>query len=311
MLGPGAATVEAFATARRTVSGWSPIRFGLALAREIADDDVPGMAAEMAYRFLFAIFPLLLLSAAVLGLIGATIGREDLLPGLLARLTLLLPEGLAPVVEAAALDLVSDRPGTYATIGLIATVWGASGGVGALIKGLNRAYDVAQPRATWRRQLIAIGATVALPAVGLALLVISVVGHGLTGWLGDLLGIRGLMAASLAASQAVVGAVVFFLAMLFAYRLLPARRQRLGQVVPGALVAAVGWTAITQALGSYIGNVDRYSATYGAFAAPIAFLFWLYAVGLVVLVGAEINALLSPAGRPTWADVRDPRKERR
>lgn len=303
---PRVVAPAAVAGARDALERVTVFRFGRALVREVADDDVPGMAAEMAYRFLFAIFPLLLLSAAVLGLVGGPLGREGVLLDMLARASAFLPSAVGPFLERTVADLISERPATYATIGLLATIWGAAGGVGALIKGLNRAYDVERPRPTWRRQLIAIGATLAVPPLGLLLLALSVVGQSLTGWLGSLLGIPETLGRILALSQAVVGGAVFLAGMSLVYRLLPAVRQRSRDVIPGAIVATAGWVVLTQAFGTYVGNVDSYSSTYGAFAAPIAFLLWLYLAGLVVLIGAEINALLSPAGRPGWADRRDP-----
>jgi len=295
----------AIGDAHRALARVSAYRFARALIREVADDDVPGMAAEMAYRFLFAIFPLLLLSAAVLGLVAGPLGQDRLAIDVIDRMTGLLPVGVAPFIERTVRELVANRPGTYAAIGLVATLWGAAGGVGALIKGLNRAYDVERPRATWRRQLIAIGATLAVPALGLGLLALSVVGHSLAGWLGAMLGIGEDIGAVVAGAQALIGGLVFLAAMSVVYRLLPAVRQSTRDVLPGAIVATAGWTALTQAFGTYVGNVDQYSGTYGAFAAPVAFLLWLYLVGLVVLVGAEVNALLSQRGRLAWADPRD------
>lgn len=290
--------------ARSALERVTVYRFARALAGEVAADDVPGMAAEMAYRFLFAIFPLLLLSAAMLGLFAGPLGREGLVSDVMVWLTAPLPTGVAPLVERTVGDLIADRPGTYAAIGLVATVWGAAGGIGVLIKGLNRAYDVERPRATWRRQLIAIVATLLVPPLGLALLALSVLGHSIAGWLGPRLGIGDDLGVVLAVLQAALGGLLFMAAMAVIYRQLPALRQRPRDVLPGAFVATVGWTVLTQAFGTYVGNVDRYSSTYGAFAAPVAFLLWLYLAGLVVLIGAEVNALLSHRGRPAWADPR-------
>lgn len=299
-----APATRALGGAHRALQGIALFRFVRALLREVADDDVPGMAAEMAYRFLFAIFPLLLLSAAALGLLAGPLGRDRLAVEAIGRVTSLLPVGVAPLIDRTVRELIAERPGTYAAIGLAATIWGASGGVGALIKGLNRAYDVARPRATWRRQLIAVAATLAVPVLGLGLLALSVLAHSLTGWLGTTLGIGQNVGAFAAIGQALIGGLVFLVALSAVYKVLPALRQATRDVVPGAIVATAGWTVLTQAFGTYVGNVDQYSSTYGAFAAPIAFLLWLYLVGVVVLIGAEINALLSQRGRPAWADPR-------
>lgn len=277
-----------------------PVRFALALIREVNDDDLTGMSAEMAYRFLFAMFPLFLLSAAVIGLFGAVLDREDLVRALVDRLMPFLPSAISASADGIVGELVV-RARTYALLGLVATLWGAASGIGALIKGLNRAYDVERPRSTWRRQAIAVAAALTVPPAGLALLVVAVLGQSLMTWLGDAVGIRGPLAA-IVALESIGIAAVFFLGMCVVYRLLPALRQRLQDVVPGAAVATVAWVVLTQAFGVYVANLDGYRATYGAFAAAISFLLWLYLVSLVVLVGAEINALLLPSGRRRWGD---------
>ncbi len=286
---------------RAGLERYAIVRFAAALAREIEDHDIPGMAAEMAYRFLFAIFPLLLLTAAVVGLIGAAMGRDGLVLEVAARLATFLPSSIAATLAETLGRLVTDQAATYATIGLLASLWGAAGGLGALMKGLDRAYDVAPSRATWRRQLVAIGATLVVPPLGLVLLILSVLGHGLTSWLGAALGVGDALAGAVAIAQAVLAFVIVLAGMAVMYRVLPVIRQRSRDVIPGALVATLGWTVLTQAFGAYVARLGGQEAAYGALGAAIAFLLWLYLVGVIVLVGAEVNALLSPSGRAAWA----------
>jgi len=281
------------------------VRFGVALVREFGDDDLTGMAAEMAYSFLFALFPLLLLSAAVIGMIGGVLGRQDLLVEAMARIAPFVPAPVAELFEATILDLITERAGAIALFGLLLALWGAASGVGALMKGLNRAYGVARARLSWRRQAVGAVATLLIAPLGLALLLLSVVGHILTTWLGAITGMSELVALLVAALQTPFTFVVFFAGMTFVYWALPAVPQRYRNVMPGSLLAALGWSVITHAFGVYIADIDQYRAAYGIFGAAIAFLLWLYLVGLVILVGAEVNALLSPSGRSSWADARD------
>lgn len=292
------------AVLRQRVMGNGAVRFGMALVREIAADDVPGMAAEMAYRFLFALFPVLLLSGAVIGMVAGVLGRQGALADTMAQVTPFLPGAVAEILEGVVLDLITERAGTIALLSLLLAVWGAAGGVGALIKGLNRAYDVTRPRPSWRRQLVAMVATLVLPVAGLLLLTASIVGHSLTTWLGEAAGVSDIVAAIVAALQVPLAFIVFFAGMSLVYWTLPALRQRYREVLPGSLVATVGWTALTQAFGVYVADIEQYRAAYGAFGAAIAFLLWLYLAGLVVLLGAEINALLTPNGRRSWAGSR-------
>lgn len=279
----------------------APVRFGVALVRAFGDDDLSGMAAEMAYSFLFALFPLLLLSAAIIGMIGGVLGRRDLLVEAMARIAPFLPTPVADLFESAILDLITERAGAIALFGLVLALWGAASGVGGLMKGLNRAYGVAWAQPSWRRQAVTAVPALLVPPLGLALLLLSVVGHGLTTWLGAITGMSELVALLVAALGLPFAFLVFFAGMTLVYWALPAVRQRYRDVMPGSLVAAIGWSAITYAFGVYIADIDEYRVTYGIFGAAIAFLLWLYLVGLVILVGAAVNALLSPSGRRSWA----------
>lgn len=282
----------------------APVRFVVALAGKFDSDDLTGMAAEMAYSFLFAVFPLLLLTAASIGMIGGVLERSDLLAETMSRISPFLPATVADLVGSAILDLITDRAAEIAVLGLLLALWGASGGVGALMKGLNRAYGVPRAQVSWRRRAVTAVAALFVTPLVLALLVISVVGQGLARWIGSVTGMTDLVALLVAALQLPVAFVVFFFGMTLVYWTMPAVRQRYRAVLPGSLVAAVGWSVITFAFGVYIADVDEYRVTYGIFGAAIAFLLWLYLVGLVILVGAEVNALLSAAGRRADPSVR-------
>lgn len=304
MRGPRQSVRARAARLRDALLGIPAVRFGVALIRAFDQDDLTGMAAEMAYSFLFAIFPLLLLSAAIVGMIGGVLGRRDLLIEATTRITTFLPAPVADLFETAILDLITERAGAIALFGLLLALWGAASGVSALMKGLNRAYRVARTQVSWRRQGVGIVATLFVPPLGLGLLLVSAAGHGLTAWVGAITGMTDLVAVLVGVLRTPFTLVVLFAGLTLVYWALPAVRQRYRDVLPGSLVAAIGWSVLTQAFGVYIADVAQYRVTYGIFGAAIAFLLWLYLVGLVVLIGAEVNALLSPSGRRSWADAR-------
>lgn len=269
----------------------------VALARRVGDDDLTGMAAEMAYSFLFALLPLLLLSAAVLGMAGSVFGRHDILLEVVTLASPFLPAPIADMLQTGVFDLVTERAAAIALIGLLLALWGAASGMGALMKGLDRAYGVTRPALSWRREVRRLVATVVVPPLGLALLIVSALAHALTTGLGALMGVSEQVAALVAALQLPLTFAVVFTAMTIVYWKLPTPRQRYRDVLTGSLVAAVGWSLITQAFGLYIADADAYGAAYGVFGAAIAFLLWLYLVSLVTLIGAEVNALVAGSRR--------------
>jgi membrane protein len=275
-------------------------RFAVALSVEITRDDVFGMAAEMAYRFLFAIFPLLLFLVAALGFVGETIGVDDLFEQLMVQAEPFLPEQVVEIIDLYVMGLLTTRSGTFLTIGILGTLWGAAGGVETLIKGLNRAYNVATPRPFWKRRLIALAVTVVLPPTAVALLLLAVLGRDLAALAGQWLGMGDLFVQLLASLRWPVLVVILFLTISLLYHRLPNVRHRYAWSLPGSLFAAAAWLALTQGFSLYVANFGNYDATYGSFGAAIAFLLWLYFAGVVVLIGAEINMLLSPEGRRRW-----------
>jgi membrane protein len=289
------------ATKSRVLS-WTPARFAVALFGEISRDDIFGMAAEMAYRFLFAIFPLLLFLVAALGFVGEAVGVDDLFDQVMDQAAPFLPIQVAEVIDRYVTGLLNTRSGTFLTVGVLGTLWGAAGGVETLIKGLNRAYCVATPRPFWRRRLIALAVTLVLPPTAVTLLLLAVVGRDLAAWTGTLLGMGDFFVGLLAAARWPVLVLVLFLLLSFLYHRLPNVRHRYVWSLPGSTFATVAWLALTQGFSLYVANFGNYDATYGSFGAAIAFLLWLYFAGVVVLVGAEINMLLEPSGRTKWLE---------
>lgn len=275
-------------------------RFLRALLREIDEDDVFGMAAEMAYRFLFAIFPLLLLLVTAIGFAGDTLGLDDLFDRFMAQTEPYLPDQVVSIVDQYTAHLLGSRSSTFLTVGLIGSLWGAAGGVGTLIKGLNRAYDVERSRPFWKRQILALVVTMTAPPLGIALLIVAMAGRNLAYWLGSWLGLGDGLVAAMALLRWPVLVALLFLLLSVLYHLLPNVRHRYLWSLPGALFATVGWLLLTQGFGLYVSNFGNYNSTYGSFGAVIAFLLWLYLVGVVVLLGGEINVLLEPSRREKW-----------
>lgn len=281
-------------------------RFALALYGEIEGDDIFGMAAEMAYRFLFAIFPLLLFLVAALGFVGEAIGVDDLFAQMMSHAEPFLPNQVGEIIDRYVTNLLNTQSGAFLTVGILGTLWGATGGVATLIKGLNRAYNVATERPFWKKRLISLAVTLVLPPTAVALLLLAVAGQALADWLGGQLGMGDLFARALALARWPVLVLILFLMISLLYHRLPNIRLPYVWSLPGSIFATAAWLILTQGFSLYVANFGNYDATYGSFGAAIAFLLWLYFAGVVVLVGAEMNMLLGPAGRKKWLDETTP-----
>lgn len=258
----------------------------------------------MAYRFLFALVPLLLLLVTTLGFIGDAIGVPGLVARLIAEARPLVPSAVIEILEGVAARMLSERSGSFLTLGLVGTLWGVASGVGALMKGLNRAYDVEKPRSVWRRQAWGLAVAAALPLVSTAALVVASAGRQIARAIAGAVGSGETGVAAITAVEVAVVAAAFFAAMSVAYHRLPDVRMRYRTALPGTFVAVIGLALVSAGFGIYLDSATASAAAYTTFGTAFVFLLWLYLVSLVVLVGAECNALLSPAGRARWEPLR-------
>src|SRR5918995_5540266 len=121
-----------------------------AVAKEYKKDDLPGLAAEMAYHFIFALFPFVIFLATVAGMPGRLVRQARLLEDILDALYQQLPPATVEALRGP-LEEVLVRRGTEAlsigaAVGLVLALWSASNGVATVMKAFNRAYGVEETR---------------------------------------------------------------------------------------------------------------------------------------------------------------------
>ena len=147
---------------------------GKRVISEIQSDDIFGRAAQLAYYFLLALFPLLLFLTSVIGiLLGSDTGLRHALFGYLGRV---LPGSAFNLVDSTMYEVSAASGGGKLTFGILAALWAASNGMGAITEALNAAYNVKESRAWWKQRLTAIGLTVVLSILIISALVLVLYG---------------------------------------------------------------------------------------------------------------------------------------
>ncbi len=266
------------------------------LAGGIYRHDCLGLAAQVAYSSLFSLFPFLLF---LRGLSAYVPGAEQLGDWVLAGLRNLISENsrLYQIVEENVFEEIGARSATLLSIGVVLTLWSASGAVMTLIKAVNLAYGLEETRSWFRRRPLA----AAIAVVGAILLPVGVLLVVFGSWIADQIG-KHLGHGSLL-HVLWVGLrwpVVFILLVavvgLFFY-VAPSRRQRWFGLLPGALVAVAAIIGTSIGLSWFLsqGVFQVRWLTYGVIGTAIVLLFWAFLIGLMILVGAEINAAVQRA----------------
>src|SRR5262245_18011544 len=154
------------------------VRIGKRFVSDVQRDDVAGMSAELAYRFLFAIFPFVIFVAALTAFIAGAVGVQDPTGQIMGAVSDNLPPDVASAVEPQIRAVIGTTRPSLLTLGAILALWAATGGTNALMKAMNRAFEVQENRSLVPRYALAIGLTL-LASIGLLVAFGTIVGASL------------------------------------------------------------------------------------------------------------------------------------
>lgn len=275
--------------------GVAPIAVAKRTFNAFNEDNLLSRAAELGYYFLFALFPVLLSASAIFGLV---IRSGDLYVKLLDYLRLVVPpEAFKIVLEAFHQTTVASSGGKL-IFGLAAGLWAASVGFSAIQDTLNLVYKVKETRPYWKVKGAAILVTVLLSTIMLMTLAALALGTYLSHLLQKHLAEGYGLAAAIATHLIFDVVSAAFLVLLFAviYYFAPNVQNKVWRwFTPGAAIGITGWFLASVALRVYLHYFNSYSVTYGSLGAVIILLTWFYITGLMLLIGAEVNAEIESA----------------
>jgi membrane protein len=260
--------------------------------RSFRDDDLTGLSAELAFRWLLALFPLAIMIAALSGLTAQALSIQDPTGQIIDAAGQALPPDAVAVLRPQLERVMQGRDGALVSLGLALAIWAASSGMRAVIKGLNRAYDVEETRPLWRQLAVAVGLTVLLGLAIVGSFVALVVGQVLGRQLAAAVGLGDAATWIIRLAPVPVALVPLGVAVSLLYRLAPARHPGWQSVLPGVAVFVPGWIVATILFSLYVSNFASYDDTYGALGGVIVLLLFLYLTALLLILGGEVNAAL-------------------
>ncbi|MBN9107130.1 MAG: YihY/virulence factor BrkB family protein [Propionibacteriaceae bacterium] len=276
--------VEAESPTEIPLAGWRQV--AIRGWKEASSDQVPLLAAGVAFFGFLALFPALIALTLVYGLVADPGSISEQFGALLAS----LPGDARTLVETQLQQLTAAPAqglGWGLAVSLVVAIWSASGGVGNLVTAINIAYDEERNRGLVKEKLLVLGLTIGAIVFMVALMALvaavpvafQVV--GLTGgwrWVAE-------------AVRWVLVVVLVIVALAVLYRVAPDRdAPKFRWVSVGAVVATVLWLLASVGFSLYVSLFGNYAKTYGALAGVVVMLLWLWITSYAVLLGAEINA---------------------
>jgi membrane protein len=283
--------------------GWKEI--ALRLKTEVKQDQVPLLAAGVAFYTLLSLFPAIIAGVSIYGLVA----NPDTVRTQLDKLTQLLSPETAKLLGEQIKQITAGAGGALGVatvLGILTALWSASSGMKALVTGVNLAYDETETRKFLKLRGLSLLLTLgAMVLMGIALLLI-VAFPAVTNDLPTAL----RWTASIVRFVLLAALLIVGLAVL--YRYAPDRDEpRWSWVSWGSGIATLLWVVASLAFSFYVGHFGNYNKTYGALAGIIILLFWLWLTAFVVLVGAELNTEMElQTARDTTAGPEQPLGER-
>jgi membrane protein len=283
--------------------GWKEI--ALRLKTEVKQDQVPLLAAGVAFYALLSLFPAIIAGVSIYGLVA----NPDTVRNQIQRLTQLLSPQTADILGEQIKQITAGAGGALGVatvLGILIALWSASSGMKALVTGVNMAYDETETRKFLKLRGLALLLTLgAMVLMGIALVLIVVFPAVTNPWPTALRWSAAVVRFVLLAALLIVGLAVL-------YRYAPDRDEpKWSWVSWGSGIATLLWVVASLAFSFYVGHVGNYNKTYGALAGIIILLFWLWLTAAVVLVGAELNTEMElQTARDTTAGPDRPMGER-
>ena len=253
----------------------------------IVRDDLWGLSNALTYKLLLALFPFLIFLMTLLGFLN--LGNADTALSLAES----FPPQISGIINAFVTEVLIERHLSLLSISLFIAVFSASSGFRAIIKGINKSYETNDTRSPFVIGIIAVGLVFLFAISIIVCLTVLIFGDhliALANWYYDLPDIAitiysvsryfGVMAALLAAVCAI-------------YKFSSCKKISFLSVVPGAIVTVSLWVLASKIFEIYIGNFSRFSVVYGSLGSVFVMMIWLNIISFLLLVGSEINALLT------------------
>ena len=254
------------------------------LATYISKQNVPLYAANASFFLILSVFPVLVILLTLMRYTGMQV---EIFTDLVAEL---VPGALMPMVSRLVLSAYVNASGTVLSVSAVAALWSASRGMYSFVTGLNAIYDVKENRGYFRTRLISMVYTFAFLIVLLLTLVLHVFGADLLRFLEEL----PIPAFLLNLLDLRVFVLLFLQTALFCamFVVLPNERNRLGESIPGALLASIGWQVFTNVYSVYAQKFTAYASIYGSVYVVALGMLWLYFCICIVFYGGVLNKTL-------------------
>lgn len=262
------------------------LRFISIFSKKVRDDHIAAYSAQAAFFTIISFFPFTML---LLSLIKYTTIEES-------QMMLLFSQAFPSGVNSMIISVISEiydtsATGTLISVTALSTLWSAGKGFLAVMKGLNAVFEIKETRKYLLLRGMSALYTLVFAFMLIATIVLFIFGNRLYFWIENKFPVLSNMALLIISLRTIVGLIVLVIFFLAIYNVIPNRKTKLLDELPGALVCASGWMGFSYAFSYYIDNYSNYASMYGSLTAVVLFMLWMYFCMYLLFIGAEVNLL--------------------
>ena len=260
------------------------------LIKRYKSHSLSATSAYMAYYWVLAFFPFIIFIISLLTYTNLPTGI------FMEYVEEAIPNTLVPIVESTISQFIMYRSTTLVSVGGLVTLWSAGTAVNALIRGIHIAYSSNYVKPYFLARLMATCYTVLLAVVLILLMVGLVFGNRLGDYIFSMLDMnKGIVMPIWNLIRLVMPFVALVIVIYILYRVIPRKYLKDTNVWPGVIFTSVGWYLFSLVFSIYVDNYSKYNQLYGSIGSVFVLLIWLYGSCTLMLLGAEINAILQDA----------------
>lgn len=264
-----------------------PLNLLIHLVVKIKNDDIFALASQLAYYLVLSFFPFIIFLITLVGF--SSLSSAEVLEGLNA----VLPSSIYDLTESIIREVFDKQYTGLLGVSIVLALWTASSGFRAVIKGVNKAYNLKETRSFFKRSLISMLSVLALAITLLLALGMLVFGRIIGEYLQNIVPFYKIIVILWNIFRYAFVFILMILIFATIYRVAPSKRLKWREVIPGAIFSTIGWIGLSFVFSFYINNFRNYSRFYGSLGAVFILMTWLFLVSMIFIIGVEINCVIT------------------
>lgn len=253
---------------------------------KVNNDDIFALASQLAYNLALSFFPFIIFLTNIISF--TNINSDAVINGLHS----ILPENVWELTSGIVKEVLDSQNQGLLWVSIILAIWTSSSGFRAVIKIINKAYDVKQEKTVIGVTISAYIWTIVLGITILGALILLVFGQVISKYLISVLPFKNIILVIWNVLRGGLSIVILIFVFASMYKYTVALKLKWRDVLPGAIVSAIGWVVVSYVFSFYINNFANYSRFYGSLATVFILMVWLFLTAIIFLLGVEINSVI-------------------